>query len=90
MVLREAVEKYLSIAGEFDRPMPLSAFGLGREETESMLSAWEEDYQLHRHLELVPAGTSGPAKHTEYLVGGVAYTEIVIRQSISSVIGQVL
>jgi hypothetical protein len=87
MTLREAVEKYLSVAGDFGRAMPLSAFGLGREETEAMLAAWDEDYQLHRHLELIPpAEVAGASERNHYMVGGMAYDAILIRQSIRAVI----
>jgi hypothetical protein len=88
MTLKDAVEKYLSVTGEFGRPMPLSAFGLACEETEAMLAAWEEDYQLHRHLELIRADeTAGISAKKEYVVGGVSYNGIVIRPSVRTVIG---
>ncbi len=95
MNLPAAVEKYLTVAGEFGRPMPLAAFGLDRQATEAMLAAWEEDYQLHRHLELIPASApsttaedpSASAGETRYVVGGIAYAGIVFRSSIRSVIG---
>ena len=98
MNLNEAVEKYLAVTGEFGRPMPLTAFGLDQKDTEAMLAAWEEDYQLHRHLELIPAGSAGPeeegregpfatAAQTRYFVGGIAYTGVVFRASILAVIG---
>ena len=101
MNLNAAVQKYLAVTGKFGRPMPLTAFGLDRDATEAMLAAWEEDYQLHRHLELIPAGPAGPggegregregpletAAQTRYFVGGIAYTGVVFRSSIRGVIG---
>ena len=89
MNLKAAVEKYLAVAGEFGRPMPLTGFGLSREATEAMLAAWEEDYQLHRHLELIPAGDSSSeaAAEARYVVGGIAYAGIVFRSSIRTAIG---
>ena len=89
MDLKTAVAKYLEVVGEFGRPMPLSEFGLSREATEGMVSAWEEDYQLHRHLELIPV-TGGPAGETSesaFVVAGLAYSAVVFRSSIRSVIG---
>lgn len=59
MNLKTAVEKYLAVT-QFGQPMPLTAFGLDRNATEAMLAAWEEDYQLHRHMELIPAEPTGP------------------------------
>ena len=95
MNLNAAVQKYLAMTGEFGRPMPLAAFGQDRDTTEAMLAAWEEDYQLHRHLELILAEPASPTKEgpletaaqTRYFVGGIAYTDIVFRSSIRAVIG---
>lgn len=88
MNLRAAVEKYREVVGEFGQPMPLTEFGLSREATEAMVSAWEEDYQLHRHLELIPASGGRPesAAESSYIVGGLAYTGVVFRSSIRDVI----
>jgi len=92
MTVKEAVEKYLTVTGEFGRPMPLAAFGLDQEATEAMLAAWDEDYQLHRHLELISLAQSAPrqaetGERTSYSVGGIEYAEIVIRASIRAVTG---
>ncbi len=88
MNLRAAVEKYLAVAGDFGRHMPLSGFGLDPETTEAMIAAWEEDYQLHRHLELIPVGpgTEGPSAQARYVVGGIAYTGVIFRPSIRAII----
>ncbi|MGH9782859.1 MAG: hypothetical protein ACRD88_01630 [Terriglobia bacterium] len=89
MDLKAAVARYLEVVGEFGRHMPLAEFGLSREQTEAMVSAWEEDYQLHRHLELIPA-TGGPAGQTPeiaFVVAGLAYRAVVFRASIRAVIG---
>jgi len=88
MDLKAAVAKYLEVVGEFGRPMPLNQFGLAREATEAMVEAWEEDYQLHRHLELIPAsgGASGQTSESAYVVAGRAYTAVVLRSSIRDVI----
>lgn len=83
MNLKAAVEKYLEVVGEFGRPMSLAEFGLSREATEAMVSAWEEDYQLHRHLELIPA--AGSVLEAAYVVGELAYTAVVFRPSIRDV-----
>ena len=83
MNLKAAVEKYLEVVGEFGRPMSLAELGLSREATEEMVAAWEEDYQLHRHLELIPA--AGSASENAYVVGELAYTGVVFRPSIRDV-----
>ena len=85
MDLKAAVERYLDVVKEFQRPMPLSAFGLPKEEVEAMVSAWEEDYQVHRHLELIPASAAGQNTPV-YRIGGLLYTAIVFRESIRHVL----
>lgn len=50
MDLAAAVKKYLELAGGFDRPLPLSCFGLSHADTERTFSAWDEDYQISRYL----------------------------------------
>lgn len=81
MNLKEAVEKYLKVAGGFGKTMPLADFGLPPSETEAMLSAWDEDYHLNRHFELVPTSwmTAGA---TAFSINGVLYSAIIIRESI--------
>ena len=88
MELKDAVEKYLDVVKRFGRPMLLSQFGLAEKEMEAALSAWEEDYHLHRHFDLlddsmIPAGTAGEIR--EYSVNGLAIVAIVFHQSIRHV-----
>jgi len=57
MTLREVVERYRDVAGGFGRPVALSAFGLGRDETEKLFGTFDEDYHISRffHFTLDPA-----------------------------------
>jgi hypothetical protein len=50
MGLAGIVKKYLEISGGFDRPVHLSALGLSTGETEKMISALDEDYQISRYM----------------------------------------
>jgi len=50
MNLAAAVERYLEVAGGFDRPLHLSQLGLPKAETEKLVSAWDEDYQISRYM----------------------------------------
>jgi hypothetical protein len=50
MNLAAAVKRYLEVAGGFDRPFHLSQFGLPKAETERLVSAWDEDYQISRYM----------------------------------------
>ena len=59
MELGEAVKVYRKLAGGYGRPMALAAYGLSTDETEKIFSAWDEDYQISRFMELtlVPSGS---------------------------------
>jgi hypothetical protein len=81
MTLKAAVEKYLAVTGRFGETMPLRKFGLPQAEVEALLSAWDEDYHLHRHFELIPASSMSEGA-TAYSVSGVLYSAIIIRESI--------
>ena len=85
MELKAAVEKYLGVVKEFGRPMPLASFGLPRKELEAMVSAWEEDYHLHRHFELIPPATPMPDSREAgdtYVIRGITFCAIVFKESI--------
>jgi hypothetical protein len=89
MELKDAVGKYLDAVKHFGQPMLLSQFGLAEQEMEALLSAWEEDYHLHRHFDLLdaaltPAGTAGEIR--EYSINGLAIVAIVFHQSIRHVL----
>ena len=88
MELKAAVERYLDVVKEFDLPMPLSRLGLSNEELEAMVSAWDEDYHLHRHFELISPSIAPPGigvDATVYLINGLPYSAIVFKESIRHV-----
>ena len=86
MTLNEAVTQYLAVAERFERLMPLSGFALAPAELTAMIAAWEEDYHLSRHYELVPASyrDSGAQR---YSISGIEYSGIIIHASISEILG---
>lgn len=46
--LRELVKRYQTLAGEFGKAIPLTAFGLPRSATEQLFSGYDEDYHISR------------------------------------------
>ncbi|MBI4464203.1 MAG: hypothetical protein HY647_05815 [Acidobacteria bacterium] len=86
MELETAVKKYLEVVGAFGRPMRLADWGLAREPVEALLAAWEEDYQLHRHFQLIPAEKNAAAADEPYQIQGIFYTAIVFQASILDVL----
>jgi len=82
MTLRELVDKYLELAGSFGRPVPLAAFGLSREETERLFSAFDEDYQISRFLCLSQPAAGGQV----YRINGFPQTHVSIDAEIRTVL----
>jgi len=80
MNLKEIVEKYLAVAGEFGSPASLADFGLDRSDLERVFGAFDEDYHISRYLHFTRA--SGPA----YSVNGFEQTHISIDAEIQSVL----
>jgi len=52
MNLAGLVKKYLEIAGGYGRSVHLSEFGLTNADTEELISAFDEDYQISRFMRL--------------------------------------
>ncbi len=59
--MRELVNRYLALAGDFGRPAALADFGFSRAETEKLFSALDEDYHISRFLKFTfhPAAPAG-------------------------------
>jgi hypothetical protein len=85
MNLRETVDKYLELAGDFDRPVPLADFGLSREETERHFSTLDEDYHISRYLHLSNQQASMPFA-TAFQISGFPHTHVSIDAEIAQVL----
>ena len=80
MSLRELVERYRSLAGNFGRAVPLSAFSLDRAETERMFSAYDEDYHISRFFHFTQE------RGVEYAINGIPATHVALDAEIESVL----
>jgi len=80
MNLKEIVEKYLTIAGDFAFLAPLADFGLDRSAVERIFGVLDEDYHISRYLHF--SQVSGPA----YTINGFDQTHISIDAEIQSVL----
>jgi hypothetical protein len=56
MQLSEVVKKYLELAGEHGKRVPLAAFGLPRAEVERLFGIFDEDYHLSRFFHFTASG----------------------------------
>jgi len=50
MPLRQLVDRYRSLAGEFGKPVALTDFALAAAEAERLFSSYDEDYHISRFL----------------------------------------
>lgn len=80
MQLKEAVEKYLAVAGGYGRPVALSSFGLSRNETEKVFAIFDEDYHISRFFDF--RKEAGEA----YDINGFPQTHVAIDAEIQSVL----
>lgn len=80
MTLRQLVDLYLSLAGEFGKPSALAAFQLSREETERLFSSFDEDYHISRFFHF------SEADGVKFLIDGVPATHVSIDSEVSSIL----
>lgn len=78
--LKEVLGKYLAASGGYGETVPLSSFGLSREEIEDVFSLFDEDYHISRffHFSLA-AGAS-------YTIDGFPQTHVSIDSDIQSIL----
>lgn len=90
MDLPTLVKKYLEIAGAFERPVHLSEFGLSEAETEKMISALDEDYQISRYLLLTrerdEALASFPSDTRVYLINGYEVSHLSFQPGVQKLL----
>ena len=80
MNLKEVVDRYAALAGSFDNPVALSAFGLSAQETRDLFSSFDEDYHISRFLHF------SLAEGTNYLISQEKVTHIAIDPAIHSIL----
>ena len=80
MPLKELVVLYRSLAGEFGKPVALSAFPLSPAETARLFSGYEEDYHISRFLHF------SQDQGTPYLINGFPATHVAIDAEIQSIL----
>jgi len=78
--LREIVDRYSSLATSFGEPIALSAFALSPEDTETLFSAFDDDYHISRFLRFSRANGSA------FLISGEFVTHVSFDPAIRSVL----
>ena len=83
MPLGDLVARYKALAGEFGIPVALAGFAMTREETESLFSAYDEDYHISRFLHFSdPGATSSEA----FVIDGERMTHVAIDAEIATIL----
>ena len=80
MPLKDLVASYRSIAGEFGKPIALSAFALTTAETEQLFSSYNEDYHISRFFDFSHAGGE------QFSINGVPSTHVSIDPEIETIL----
>jgi hypothetical protein len=78
--LRQIVERYAALAGNFGEAVALEKFGLGKQETEKLFSGLDEDYHISRFLRF------SREEGTSYQINGEAVTHVALDPAIRSVL----
>ncbi len=90
MDLATAVKKYIETGKGFGRPIHLSRLGLPKAETEKLVSAWDEDYQISRYLVLSREQdevlAAFPADARVYLINGFEVTHLSFHPDIQKLL----
>lgn len=80
MSLRELTDAYRSLAGEFGKPVALSAFALSHPELERLFSSYDEDYHISRFFHFTEAGGE------TFSINGEPETHVAIDAEIQSIL----
>lgn len=80
MPLRELVRLYLQHAGEFGKPVALTAFGLPTGETENIFSGYDEDYHISRFFQFSEAGGQ------KFSINGFSATHVALNAEIETIL----
>ncbi len=80
MSLGELVRLYLSRAGDFGKPVALSAFGLTGAETERVFSSYDEDYHISRFLRF------SDGDGAKFSINGFSATHVALDPEIQSIL----
>jgi hypothetical protein len=90
MDLAELVRKHTEISGGFGRAVHLSQFGLSKAETEKVISAFDDDYQISRYMVLSREPdedlASYPSDARVYSINGFEVSHVSLAPGIGKVV----
>jgi hypothetical protein len=80
MPLHELVDKYRALAGDFGKPVALSAFALTRAETQRLFSGYDEDYHISRFFHF------SEAQGEKFSIDGYPATHVSLDREIETIL----
>lgn len=80
MSLREIIERYLSVAGDYGKVIPISALGLSRADAEKTFGVLDEDYHISRFIHFICAAGA------DYSINGFPQSHLSIDSDIQSIL----
>lgn len=80
MSLRDLVFLYLSLAGGYGKPVPLSAFQLSAAETERLFSSFDEDYHISRFFHF------SDSVGTRFSINGIPATHVFLDAGVETIL----
>jgi hypothetical protein len=80
MTLRELVDRYLLLAGQFGQPVPIASFALSAPEAETLFSAFDEDYHISRFFHFTSFGGA------QFSINGVSATHVALDAEINTIL----
>jgi hypothetical protein len=80
LTLRELVDRYTSLAGEYGKPVALSAFGLSPAEVERVFSSYDEDYHISRFFHF------SEAEGAPHSISGAPVTHVALDSEIETIL----
>jgi hypothetical protein len=80
MTLRELVDRYHALAGDFGKSVELSSFQLSPQETERLFSGYDEDYHISRFFHFTES--SGQ----KFSIDGIPATHVSIDAEVQSIL----
>jgi hypothetical protein len=80
MSLQQLIASYRTLAGEFGKPVALSAFALNTAETQRVFSSYDEDYHISRFFHF--SESSGE----QFSINGIPATHVSIDAEIETIL----
>jgi hypothetical protein len=80
MPLRQLVDRYRSLAGQFGKPVALSTFQLSTVETERLFSSYDEDYHISRFFHF------SEADGAKFSINGIPVTHVSLDAEIETIL----